>query len=204
MYDNSVHALPIWLSPTFVREQDIKDRARSARRLNGPLGRKYAASVAYDLTMLSHELYPSPTIDDFVERHPFLYRPLLEFVLRLPPTMRCQPYAAKFIAREALRGILPEPVRLRTGKGGTGARMIWGIEREFERIMPWLRQPVLADLGCIDPKRLRQAVRKARRGKVNSTVALLETLALESWLRIRSNQNSTKLEPAAPQLRAVS
>jgi hypothetical protein len=85
-----------------------------------------------------------------------------------------------------MRGILPDKIRLRSGKGGGGARAYWGLNEEHSTIRQLLKEPILADLGVIDPKLLKRALRHAREGRRGLYLPVLSILALETWLRVRS------------------
>jgi asparagine synthase (glutamine-hydrolysing) len=130
-------------------------------------------------------------------RYPFLYRPLVEWSLRLPATQRVRPHARKWILREATRDVLPETVRTRATKGGIDARILWSLQHEHVRVDALLRDPVLAQLGCIDPTPLRVAVEQARHGRPVNNVSLMSALSLETWLAVRSGRWSVPAHAAA-------
>jgi asparagine synthase (glutamine-hydrolysing) len=124
-------------------------------------------------------------------RHPFLYRPLVEFALGLPPELCSPPTAYKWILRESMSGILPEVIRTRVGKGGGGD----SLARMFKYQGPFLKQlardPILAELGLIDARGLAAAVDEAlspqqRKESVQGDV--LKTLTIEAWLQVRSGR----------------
>ncbi|MGH7447835.1 MAG: asparagine synthase-related protein, partial [Longimicrobiales bacterium] len=120
-------------------------------------------------------------------RYPYLYRPLVEASLRLPAKQRVRPNAHKWILRQAMRDVLPENVRMRSTKGGIDARILWSLQREKPRLDALLRDPILAQLGCIDAAALRHAVDQARRGIPVNNVQLFTALALETWLSVRND-----------------
>ena len=90
-----------------------------------------------------------------------------------------------------MRDVLPEQVRTRTTKGGIDARILWSLQRERPRLDAMLRDPILAQLGCIEPALLREAVDGARRGVPVNNVQLFSALALETWLAVRTGRWST-------------
>jgi len=51
-------------------------------------------------------------------RVPFLDYRLIDFVFTLPDTLRVNGIQTKYVLREAMRGVLPEPIRTRTDKIG--------------------------------------------------------------------------------------
>jgi len=87
-------------------------------------------------------------------------------------------------------------VRTRTGKGTIGARIRWALRNEKQRIATMTREPMLAELGCIEPKTLRAVVRLLQQGENIPTPRLFTTLSLETWLRVRSGQ--WKVAPQDP------
>ena len=128
-------------------------------------------------------------IDEALDvRHPLLYRPLVEFALRLPPILRARPHAHRWILREALRGILPEKVRTRVGKPGTAAFLAWSFAANREKLAPLTREPILADLGLLHTDGFRTAFYDAAQhmtGGGGLLGPLLNTLAVEAWLQHR-------------------
>jgi asparagine synthetase B (glutamine-hydrolysing) len=124
---------------------------------------------------------------DIEMRYPFLYRPLVEASLMLPAKQRVRPHASKWILREATRDVLPERVRTRSTKGGIDARILWSLNREKPRLDALLRDPILAQLGCVDASELRRAVDDARRGVAVNNVHLFTALSLETWLSVRNS-----------------
>jgi asparagine synthase (glutamine-hydrolysing) len=179
-------APPEWIAPAFAKRFDLIHRHPSFAMLRVPRGRKYTGVMAMHVNHYGR--YSDVTLFDqsFQLRHPFLDRPLVEFALQLPPTLRTRPLAQKWILREALRGILPDLVRARTGKGGNDGRIAWSLARERERVTELLHDPMLGDLGCVDVRRLRAAIDDVRGGRETTVGALMDTLALETWLRVRA------------------
>jgi hypothetical protein len=100
------------------------------------------------------------------------------------------------VLREAMRDVLPEPIRRRAGKGGMDARILWSLDRERARVDALLRDPILAELGCIEPRWLRDAVDAARTGIVTNLGTLMFALSLETWLSARAGRWLPNREPA--------
>lgn len=184
--------VPGWVNGGFRRRYGIDSLARSRRLLGGPRGgggRTYHKVLMNQLRLLESSL-DDPGVN-YERRHPFLYRPLAEFALRLPePRELDRRRSNKWVLREGMRGILPEVVRTRTTKGSHGARVLWSLVRE-RRVIEWmLRDPILAQMGCIDTSQLRAAYSDVKVGRAGPDIAnqLFRTLALETWLRIKSGQ----------------
>jgi len=181
--------LPEWLDPGFVRRLEVARRLPLVRHLAAPRGGSFFAhQVAAELEGLSGFLERGPFEDGIEMRYPFLHRPLVEHSLRLPPGLRIRPGGGKHVLREAMRGILPEEVRTRRGKGGIDARLLWALNREWPRLEALLRDPEIARRGWVRADALRAATARARQGEVTSLPFLLCSLSLETWLSVRAGR----------------
>jgi asparagine synthase (glutamine-hydrolysing) len=181
--------LPGWLDPGFVRRMRLAERLPMVRQYAAPRGGSFFAhEVAMEVTAIHGTLERGPFQDGIEMRYPFLHRPLVEHSLGLPPAMRIRPAGGKHVLREAMRGILPEEVRTRRGKGGINARFLWALGREKPRLDALLRDPEIARRGWVRPGALREATERARQGEVRSLTFLLCSLALETWLAVRSGR----------------
>jgi asparagine synthase (glutamine-hydrolysing) len=162
-------------------------------------GCRYADHIARLLGTLQPAVDNAVIGESLEVRYPFLYRPLVERALSLPPAMRSRPHARKWILREAMRGILPELVRTRTSKGSITGRFVWSLRHERERIDVMLRDPVLGQIGLIDPNKLRAAVAAVRDGHEARRGPVAAALSLETWLQVRSGQWTTREQVQYPQ-----
>lgn len=68
------------------------------------------------------------------QRHPFFDKRLVEFCLALPVHFKVRDGWTRFILREATRGILPEPVRLRRDKSNLGHALAVSLTDERDRL----------------------------------------------------------------------
>lgn len=180
--------VPGWLEGGFVRRTGMEGRVPSLRGMAVRPGRRFAHEVAHEVGTLSTWAGRGLADSGLEMRYPFLDRDLVELSLRLPVSMRIRPGGQKWVLREAMRGVLPEEVRTRRGKGGIDARILWSLNRESSLLGELLRDPILAQLGCVDPHALRAAVERARRGHVANLAFLLCTLSLEAWLAVRAGR----------------
>jgi hypothetical protein len=191
---------PAWIAPAFARRMDLVSRLNLGDNPPGRWGHLFAAITRAGLQNLARWLPIGPFQDELEVRYPFLDRQLLEFCLELPPERRLRPGATKWILRTAMRGRLPEAIRTRRGKGHIGARAVWALRHERARLEALTRDPILAQLGYVDPARLRAALEVAWQDHVPNTVLLLSVLALETWLAVRYDRwatvaNAIPLEP---------
>ena len=71
--------------------------------------------------------------------------------------------------------------------------MVWSLAHERAWIDELLREPILAQLGCIDPAKVRDALGRVgarAREDADDDPALLavRTLEVEMWLRVRAGR----------------
>jgi asparagine synthase (glutamine-hydrolysing) len=192
-----------WVTRTAVRRYTLRDRVAAAATYAGPLGRKYHHAVVTNVVAISGLLNAGFLGDVLDVRYPFLYRPLVEFALRLPPDLCVRPQARKWVLREAMRGILPEMVRTRIGKGGVCSVLGWSLSAQRSLLEPLLEEPILAELGIIDTTKLRAAFDVASRRPYREDhleTLVQSTLLLEAWLQLRSDRwpPTTRLWNAVP------
>jgi asparagine synthase (glutamine-hydrolysing) len=188
---DQVPVLP-WLNRLAMKRLGLApQRAAAVDAYGGRLGSKYHYAVTSMIHTIENHYYGGPIADALDVRHPFLYRPLVEFALRLPPQLRARPHAHRWILRQAMRGILPDKVRTRVGKPGTDDFLTWSLATEHERLATLLRAPILGDLGLVEPAKLRTAFHDVLYGVSGSKplcAPLLNTLAVEAWLQLRSGR----------------
>jgi asparagine synthase (glutamine-hydrolysing) len=184
-------SVPPWIPRVAARRFELASRSVYEEIYRGRWGRKYTDAAASTIAGIPLSM-PNGPLDDLLERrHPYLYRPLVELALRLSPDMCVRPHARKWILREAMRGILPETVRTRVGKGALDGLNVWSLVHEQPRIDRLLRDPILAQLGCLDPATLRRIlddVRSGRNAHDGWRDRINSTLEVEMWLQLRSGR----------------
>ena len=191
--------IPDWIRPQFIRRTALSERLWLSRASQCRRGGRFCKQVADAMQELTRWLPREAPGDHLELRHPFLYRPLVEHGLKLPPSMRARPLGQKWVLRQAMKGILPEAIRSRPGKGGIDARVLWALDRERLRIDQILSAPLLADLGIISAEALRTSVEAARHGAVENLATLLCALGLETWLFVRHGRwTITHDNPTSP------
>lgn len=186
-----IGSTPPWIPARLARRYSLASRPTHDLVYAGRVGRKYADAVALTIASISAGLPLGPRNELLDVRHPYLHRPLVELALGLTPEFCVRPHQRKWILREAMRGILPEMVRTRIGKGALDGLNVWSLMRDQQRIDRLLANSILADLGCMDVAALRKVLEDIRRG-VNHHAGwrdrLSTALDVEMWLRLRSGR----------------
>jgi asparagine synthase (glutamine-hydrolysing) len=178
---------PSWLTPELVGAEGLDHRML---RLDQPATGYgfFADTCATEVASIDLSLTRGLFEEGLELRYPFLHRPLVEFGLRLPATMRARPHQQKWILREAMGNVLPDVVRARQGKGGVDGRITWSLNREQPLLRRLILDSHLADLGCVRQEELKQAFDNAVAGNTRSVGLLFVTLSLETWLAVRSGR----------------
>jgi asparagine synthase (glutamine-hydrolysing) len=182
--------LPPWLTPVVRRCYRLGRRPPLDAYYAGRIGATFAHARAEDVVGAEATLDTGVMGDMLDVRHPFLHKPLVEFALRLAPEMVVRPHAHKWILREAMRGILPEAVRTRVGKGDGSGLNAWALQHNARFIDSLLRDSLLAELGVIEPVLVSTAVGEAGQARERSLLnAMIQrTLDIELWLRVQSGR----------------
>jgi asparagine synthase (glutamine-hydrolysing) len=185
-------SVPSWIPRAAVRKYGLEQTA-DADGYSGPIGAKYFGYQLANINSIAAGLGRHAVLEEELDvRHPFLYRPLVEFGLSLPPEMVVRPHARKWILREALRGILPDSVRSRVGKGGNTGCTVRSLMQQRPKLERMLQDSRLADLGCIDVSKLRLAYDVACRTHAEHLIySVAWTLAVETWLQARVGREHT-------------
>ena len=120
---------------------------------------------------------------------PFLDRDLLAFLMAVPGEIQNRDGVPRALLREAMTGILPEPVRARTWKADFTAAANSGIGRDLKQVAARLsRGSMAARLGYLDEGRLAAALpglaAELEGPDALATWDLTDLFALELWLEV--------------------
>ncbi len=120
---------------------------------------------------------------------PFLDRDLISFLMSIPGEMQAWKGVPKAILREALRGTLPEAIRLRRWKADFTHLVNEGMERDYPQLLRCLQTDELAvKLGYIKGNALKKDLERMR-VRISGTDcavswSLSALLGLELWLQV--------------------
>jgi asparagine synthase (glutamine-hydrolysing) len=120
---------------------------------------------------------------------PFLDRDLLQFLMSVPGDVQNQGGVPRALLREALRGVLPEPVRMRSWKADFTAPVNAGVLQDLTRIARTLSAESLGvRMGYLDPGRLAGEVARLSGGLGRAQAVeaweLTDLFGLETWLSV--------------------
>lgn len=187
-FGRGVACTPSWFAPAFARQWSVNERTAWLRSNSAPRGRLYAGYIQFNMGHIPASIERGEYADGIEMRYPFLDRKLVEFSLRLPRALRTQPHARKWVQREAMRGVLPDPVRTRRSKGGIVGRTRWSLQREHRVVAELLQNPMLAQLGYVDRDQLSTAIGRAVAGDDLLLFEVVRVLSFEMWLRMKTGR----------------
>jgi asparagine synthase (glutamine-hydrolysing) len=127
--------------------------------------------------------------------YPFLDHSFVEFMQAIPHTQRVRPGETRSLMRRSLKGLLPEKIAKRKGKGNPQEVITRAICREWPRLEPLFDDARVFARGYIDQVALQSMMERFRFGCGTHSPALLKTLVLEVWLRGLERQATVK-QPA--------
>jgi asparagine synthase (glutamine-hydrolysing) len=117
-------------------------------------------------------------------RPPFLDQELVELVLSLPPDAIIRDGWSRWIFREAMKGVLPEKIRLRRKKiGFTTPEMRW-LRAERAAIQGIFRSPSFCARPYWDGPAVARGFKAACEGELEESPLFWRLLNVEAWMRV--------------------
>jgi asparagine synthase (glutamine-hydrolysing) len=158
-------SVPPWVRPGFARTYRLWRKGTTiARRHNRfPVERSYNR---YALQMSAGD-WASWYIGGPWGRqtsHPFHDPRLVQYVMGLPRVLREVPGRPKAVLQEAMRDVLPEPIRTRRLKRHFNEPYGRGLGRNLPHLERLVRTSRISDLGIFDTRQLLHTLRQAAMG----------------------------------------
>lgn len=117
-------------------------------------------------------------------RVPFLDNEVTDFMLTVPADEKIRGRVSKYILREAVKDIVPEPI-LRRRKAGFGAPIRTWLRRDLrEMVDDLLSAERIKARGYFDPMTIQTLVRDDREGRADNTYRIWTLLTLELWQQV--------------------
>jgi asparagine synthase (glutamine-hydrolysing) len=193
-----VKRLPNWLDDGFVRRTNFPDLLLGTSDVFGfhrPSDRQQAISflcaVREQAAGYMRRLQKSEI------RLPFLHRPLIEFMHAIPHEQRARPGETRSLQRRALKGLVPEEILRRKGKGNPVEALSRALVREHEQLRQVLQNSSVARYGYVNQEALMASFGRLRYGDMRS-LEIFRTIPLEFWLRrLEQRQSRTKINAAS-------
>ena len=171
-----------WINEEFVKNLDLKKRKFDARNVFGfklPSGCSQALGYLSVIKSVSRAAYRSR--GSVEASHPYMHRPLVEFIHAIPLQQKIRPGQTRSLMRRALKDLLPEKVLNRKTKRGPDEAMLRALSREWPQLERIFVKPRAEALGYVDGKTLLAGFERARHGQGDTNLAVM--ISLELWLR---------------------
>jgi asparagine synthase (glutamine-hydrolysing) len=164
-------------------ETAVDPREYTWRAAPPELRRRFRAMAAM---LASRRLQTPEPLRRFSYTHPFAHRPLVEFMLTIPPAQVCQPGEPRRLMRRAFQGLLPGVVLRRRSKASFGDAfdralrpMAADMQRHPERLHT-------VERGYVERASLLDRLDRYAQGLDCNAGQLQAIILLEFWLRSRS------------------
>jgi asparagine synthase (glutamine-hydrolysing) len=177
-----------WFTDRFWSDSSADEQIRHIGAYRADRGDYYDSQVRRSLGALAERLSQWHYAPDYEIRHPLLDLPLVEHCLQLPFDFRTDVYWSKPVLRTAMKNVLPDKVRMRGSSGIIAPRVFWALRQERGLLNTILREPILADLGCIEPREIVKSLESFDVFKNGEATFLYALLSLETWLSIKSGR----------------
>ena len=120
-------------------------------------------------------------------RVPFLFHPMIEYLFSLPMSAKIKNGWTKYILREAMKGILPERIRMRRSKLGFPAPSEEWAKRLVKEKMDWCIEIVKHAQEYVDLKGFENLCKRIlSKGRSEDIELFWRILILAKWLRVNS------------------
>ncbi len=126
------------------------------------------------------------TMDGLDYGHPFMHRPLVEFLLSVPAEVVCRPGEPRRLMRRALSAMWPAALRGRRSKGLFGSPYLKAFKPLAVNLLQARRWRVV-ERGWIERANLSSRLERLTRGLECQQHQLRQILLLEYWLRNRES-----------------
>ena len=134
------------------------------------------------MTRELRSLQPPEPLQNLDYTHPFAHRPLVEWLMSVPPEVLCRPGEPRRMMRRALGELWPATLRRRRSK--SLFQMPWTEAlRPLARKLLETRHWHVVERGWIDRAALTARLQKLSRGLDGNQAQLRLVMVLEYWLR---------------------
>jgi asparagine synthase (glutamine-hydrolysing) len=149
------------------------------------LNQALAYRVRFSLPQLLREEDRNSMAFSIESRLPFLDYRLVEYLFSLGPQWKVRRGLTKYVLREAMRGVLPEAVRMRMGKLGFPTPIVEWLRDEPLRgaVEGILASDSFRSRGYLDAGRVRELYADHACGRKNVWQTVWKAINLELWLR---------------------
>jgi hypothetical protein len=176
--------LPSWIDERFVAQMNLHERHLGIPDGFGfdlPSRRDQAAGFLSVMRIVAKASYRAR--GGIEVSHPYLHRPLVEYLQAIPCEQRVRPGEARSLMRRSLRDLLPEKILKRQGKKGPEEALFRAVARQWPQLHPIFKDARVCASGYVDANALQATLERVRHGCETYSFAVIQTISLEFWLR---------------------
>ena len=176
--------IPPWVLPDFAQKYEMRHKAAST------INQLSHYPIEQSFNLLGIETFSGNWSSWYLAAplgihtsQPFLDRRLITYCLSLPRELREIPGVPKPLLQEAMKGILPEPIRTRRYKRSFNEAYWKGLAKNLPYLEEMVNQSAINDLDIFDKSQLIEVMRQHAIGigDVRSGSRISSSLALIAW-----------------------
>jgi len=186
--------LPPWIEPRFG-EKCLRFQLKRGtdERLLGSMPSKLSFAQAWRSIPETLPHTQPGCLSRFEFRYPYLDRDLVDFLAQVSREQVVRPGRRRSLMRRALKNIVPVEILERRRKGSIIRGPLIALQSQSAAIEELFRTSCLADLGFIEPARLKPAVEFVLSGRESKWgFSIMRVLAFELWLRGNESMSMKK------------
>jgi len=185
--------VPSWFNPAFVERMKLRQNEIPPA---DPFGFRLPSGKDQSISYLSVIKNVAPChrreMTALDSSHPFMHRPLVEFLQAIPFEQLLRPGENRSLMRRALRDLLPEKVARRKTKGIPTEGLCRAVAREWKAMRSLFSDSRVCGYGFMDSAPLLAAIDRTRHGVEPYPGPLLTAVSLEIWLRALETRPAAK------------
>jgi len=117
--------------------------------------------------------------------HPYMHRPLVEYMMTIPPGQVCRPREPRRLMRRAFSSILPEKIARRWSKAAYAVSFDQALKPMARAMVENPNQMRMVELGYVEQASLLERLRRFIDGLDCNSTQLRQIVLFEFWLRNR-------------------
>jgi hypothetical protein len=141
-------------------------------------------------------LQPSEPLQHFEYTHPFAHRPLVEFLMAVPPDVLCRPGEPRRLMRSALSDLWPAKLQARRSKGLFNVPWQEAL-KPMAQVLLTAEHLYLAEHGFVDRSSVLSRLERLFAGLECNESQLRQIVLFEFWLRNRTTMSHQQKLQAA-------
>ena len=146
----------------------------------------------------SRRLQPPEPLEHLEYTHPYAHRPLVEFMMSIPPEVVCGPGEPRRLMRRAFDSLWPPGLRKRHSKDSFGGVLLETLRPLAANLSQNIQRLEVVQRGYVEAKSLEQRLNRLARALDCDEPQLRQVILLELWLRRRTSQSSSNPCPSPP------